>query len=119
MCIMKLLKYEMTAEFANLGVNTNGGEVVFVEADNTTVQDKAALLEKAVNVFNLPLADDYIYEQLHIEKPDNYDQLKKEMEEKKAANNPFIPPTNDKEEKPQNRSKSFFVNAPRKGALKW
>lgn len=131
--ILNLLNYDMTDQFAALGVNTTGGEFVYAEeADLEQVKVKAELLEKAVNVFNLPLDDDYLYEQLNIERPDNYEQLKAEMEEKKKAANPFAqmiqPPagndvTLDKgknQQQPQNRSRSFFADAPHSnGALDW
>lgn len=114
--ILNLLNYDMTDQFAALGINTQGGEFVFVEeADMAQVKAKAELLEKAVNVFNLPVADDYLYEQLGIEKPKNYEQLKAEQEEKKKAANPFTQMT-----QPANRSSSFFVDAPMNdGASDW
>ena len=34
--------------------------------------------------FNLPVGDDYLYEEFGIEKPANYDELKKRQEEKAA-----------------------------------
>lgn len=95
---------------------------------------RAELLEKAVNVFNLPIGDDYLYEQLYVECPDNYEQLKAEMEEKKKAENPFtnalsqfsssggggVPAGEGGSETPQNRTRSFFADAPHSdGALDW
>ena len=114
--ILNLLNYDMTDQFAALGINTQGGEFVFVEeTDLAQVKAKAELLEKAVNVFNLPVADDYLYEQLGIEKPKNYEQLKAEQEEKKKAANPFMQMM-----QPANRSNSFFVDAPMNdGASDW
>ena len=121
--ILNLLNYDMTDIFAFLGVNTKGGEFVYVEdADMEQVKTRAELLEKAVTVFGLPLDDDYLYEQLNVEKPDNYEQLKAEMEEKKKADNPFaslgqIPAGNNTQ--PKNRV-PFFGQAPdRNGALEW
>ena len=87
-------------------------------------------MEKAVNVFGLLMADDYLYEQLNIEKPNNYEQLKAEMEKKKKDSNPFAPlatpPVGDypQEEvagkRPKNRARSFFGHAPQTdGALDW
>ena len=121
--ILNLLNYDMTDLFATLGVNTQGGEFVYVEdADLEQVKARAELLEKAVTVFGLPLDDDYLYEQLNVEKPDNYEQLKAEMEEKKKADNPFaslgqIPAGNNTQ--PKNRV-PFFGQAPdRNGALEW
>lgn len=126
LAILNLLNYDMTDQFAALGVNTEGGEFVYVEeTDPEQVKAKAELLEKAVNVFNLPVDDDYLYEQLNIERPDNYEQMKAELEEKKKADNPFAsmmqPPENGKNlQQPQNRSRSFFADAPQDdGALDW
>lgn len=133
LAILNLLNYDMTDQFAALGINTIGGEFVYVEeVDQAQVKTRAELLEKAVNVFNLPMDDDYLYEQLNIECPDNYEQLKAEMKEKKKAANPFAqmiqPPagndvTLDKgknQQQPQNRSRSFFADAPHSnGALDW
>lgn len=111
--ILNLLNYEMTDIFASLGVNTTGGEFVYVEAEDTAaVKAKAELLEKAVTVFHLPLDDDYLYEQLKIEKPDNYAQLKTAQQNK--------PPTGVVDTQPSNRADRFFVQAPQgDGALGW
>lgn len=122
---LNLLNYDMTDLFASLGVNTESGEFVYVEeTDREEVKARAELLEKAVTVFKLPMDDDYLYDQLGIEKPDNYDQLKKEAEEKKEASSPFAqrlaPPTDNAGNQPQNRRRSFFADAPHcDGALGW
>ena len=124
--ILNLLNYDMTDLFAALGVNTAGGEFVYVEeTDLQQVKTKAELLEKAVNVFNLPLDDDYLYEQLNIEKPGNYEQLKAEMEENGLS--PFsssggggVPAGGGSSGTPQNRARSFFAHAPQTdGASDW
>lgn len=114
--ILNLLNYDMTDLFATLGVNTQGGEFVYVEeTDVQQVKTRAELLEKAVTVFGLPLDDDYLYEQLNVEKPENYEQLKAEIQEKKKADNPFAQII-----QPQNRSARFFGKAPdRDGASDW
>lgn len=147
--VLNLLNYDMTDQFAALGVNTEGGEFVYVEAEDTAaIKAKAEILEKAASVFELPLDDDYLYEQLKIEKPDNYQQLKKEKEEKKKDSYAFaalglseetgsnICPgakakgkdknnakTKDKDDngtQPQNRTDRFFGEAPQgTGALEW
>lgn len=45
--ILNLLNYDMTEQFAALGINTQGGEFVYVEeADLGQVKTKAELLEK-------------------------------------------------------------------------
>ena len=129
--ILNLLNYDMTDQFAALGVNTEGGEFVYVEAEDTAdVTAKAALLEKAVTVFHLPLGDDYLYEQLKVEKPDNYEQLKAEQAAQRSENrqpfpsvgaDPCVRPDTQVKAHPQNRSDRFFAHAPQPedGALDW
>ncbi len=128
LAILNLLNYDMTDLFAALGVDTAGGEFVYVEeTDLEQVKLRAELLEKAASVFNLPLDDDYLYEQLNIERPDNYGQLKVEMAEKKAEVSQFsscgeekLPKGEGPAKHPQNRSRSFFAEAPQTGgALEW
>lgn len=122
LAILNLLNYDMTDLFASLGVNTEGGEFVYVEeTDLKQVKSRAELLEKAINVFNLPLEDDYLYEQLNVEKPDNYDQLKAEKEEKKKAESLLAKMAQPQDpQQPRNAASSFFGDAPHdNGALDW
>jgi phage gp29-like protein len=136
--LMNLLNYEMTDMFASLGVDTTGGEFVFVEEnDMEQVKARCELLMTAVRDLHLPVDDDYLYEQLNIEKPADYDRMKREMEERSrmpegTANPPdddpddrydddktdddgirrngrATPPTDTR--RPQNR---FFAHAPQR-----
>jgi hypothetical protein len=76
------------------------------------------ILEKAVTVFQLPMDDDYLYEELGIDKPEEYERLKKELQERAAASPLMMrqPALN-----PQNRAQPFFAVAPQDGdgALDW
>ena len=126
--VLNLLNYDMTDQFAALGVNTAGGEFVYVEdPDLQQVRLRTELLEKAVGVFGLPIDDDYLYDQLCIEKPADYNRLKAEMEEKKkAVAAPGQPaaktPKSQDPKNPQNHAASFFADAPAQttgGALEW
>ena len=115
--ILNLLNYEMTDIFAALGVNTDGGEFVFVEEEVLTLIQKAELLQKAHEVFRLPMSDEYLYEALNIEKPEDYDRLKKEMEAQRVILNNVKDLNAHTNVQPQNR---FFVQAPQgDGALEW
>ena len=116
--ILNILNYEMTDIFAVLGVNTEGGEFVFVEEEELTLIQKAELLKKAHDTFHLPMSDDYLYETLGIEKPQDYDRLKAQFviqsEAKNLGSTKGGTPT---KETPQNR---FFAQAPQgDGALEW
>jgi len=78
-----VLNYDMADIFANLGMNTSGGE--FMVQEPTTID-----LEKRINVDTkvadrVPVPDDYFYETYGIPKPDNYDALKQKMDEAQAA----------------------------------
>lgn len=128
--LLNVLNYDMTDQFAALGVNTRGGEFVFVEEETMTAKEKAEVLATAYNTFHLPVSDDYLYETLKIEKPDNYDELKRRQEEQAQAQAALLDniPANadsntdnnpDSGTKPKNRQKSFFADAPHDGALEW
>ena len=89
--------------------------------------------------FGLPVGDDYLYEEFGIEKPANYDELKKRQEEKaaeieaatdrKREEEEEIPETGKKTPKEKknalknvyNRLKRFFAEAPGEdgAALEW
>ncbi|WP_018668997.1 phage portal protein family protein [Bacteroides gallinarum] len=126
--ILNLLNYDMAELFASLGITPREGEFVYVEEpDMEGVKVKAGLLEKAVSVFGIPVADDYLYEQLHIEKPQEYKRLKAELEEKRITGQQAVSsfarmtPQPAGGKRPQNRTDGFFVRAPQEegGALEW
>jgi phage gp29-like protein len=146
--ILNLLNYEMTDIFAQLGVDTRGGKFVFADAvDDDHTAKRADILIKAKAQLGLPISDDYIYEELNIDRPDNYDELKRDMQEQAAAQaaaqmlafgrqqqpqrKPDEQQTDGQEEPdrrkpdertgegPTNRAHGFFVHAPHAGALEW
>jgi hypothetical protein len=113
-----LLNYDMADIFESMGIHTQGGEFTVAKPkDATETANRAAILEKARTVFQLPMDDDYLYEQLSIDKPDDYDRLKKELLEQ-AEKNRMLSPFGMN---PQNRAQSFFAVAPQQenGALDW
>lgn len=78
-----------------------------------------------------PVSDDYIYEATGIPKPDNYDELKKEMTDRQESMKEE-PSGKEKESEKKERKqskkqedgivdriKTFFAHAPKSGALKW
>lgn len=68
--ILNLLNYEMIDIFASLGLNTKGGEFVYV--DTSSSASKIQNLKTCVLEFGLPVDPDYIYETLGIEKPADF-----------------------------------------------
>lgn len=114
--LMNILNYDMTDIFRNLGINTEGGEFVFVEPEQMSVSDKADLFKKALDM-GLPIDDDYIYEQLGIDKPADYAAIKKDQEERRARQ---LEALRGVSASPENKARSFFADAPGGyGALDW
>lgn len=113
--ILDVLNYEMTDIFQDLGIDTRGGAFSFVQPEAMSASEKADLFQKTLNM-GLPIDDDYIYEQLGIEKPRDYEALKKEQEELRERQ---LEALRQGRETPQDKSRSFFRDAPRYGALDW
>lgn len=122
--ILSVLNYEMTDIFLSMGIDTKGGEFVFVESDTVPKTEKAQLFNTAKNVLGLPIDDDYMYQELGIEKPKDYDRLKAEAEEHRqeiAARLAALGGTDGQDggDNPQNRMNGFFGTSPDCRALKW
>ncbi len=78
------------------------GEFNFVEDEVMSLTTRKDI-DIALNGI-IPISDDYFYEKYGIPKPDNYDELKKKMDEEKIANNnPFgFPPAGNPDPKKPN-----------------
>jgi len=124
--VLDLLNYNMTEIFASLGVDTSDGEFVQVKEEYVDRQVQINVVSK-LKELGLPMSDDYLYEAFGIEKPEDYDRLKKEIEDTRIASEErarefaqrLNEPTNDIIEKDRffNKFKRFFGLAPRDGAL--
>ena len=79
--VLNVLNYDMVDIFAALGINTQGGMFTFPEPKYIDLTAKSNILVQLQSNFRLPISDDYLYETFGIEKPKNYEQLKKEAEE--------------------------------------
>ena len=123
--VLNVLNYDMADIFTAMGINTEGGEFCFPEPKEVDANTKVSILTQLKKNFNLPVDDDYLYEEFGIDKPKNYEQLKKEQQGKKTVNEPIqptkqvnIPPQEQKgEEKGEKLSfknwvKRFFGIAP-------
>ena len=68
------------------GFNLQGGEIMYegLETDWARLKDKWDVISAIRQ--EVPVDDDYIYDEFPIPKPDNYEQLKEEMELKQALN---------------------------------
>ena len=74
--ILDVLNYDMADIFAMLGIDTTGGEFCYPEKKLIEPEKKMSILTQLRTNFNLPVGDDYLYEEFGIEKPANYDELR-------------------------------------------
>lgn len=94
--ILNILNYEMTETFARLGIDTAGGEFFFVPPKSKNSQEKVNVLKTLKNDMQLPIDDDYLYEEFGIPKPKDYEAMKEEL--KKAHSVPNLVATDDDED---------------------
>ncbi|MDR0872182.1 MAG: DUF935 domain-containing protein [Prevotellaceae bacterium] len=88
--VLSVLNTRFRAILKRFGINVTGGEIWYETPD----KDWGALQKKWGVISGIsekvPVADDYIYEEFDIPKPENYDELKEEMRlEKMAGLMPF------------------------------
>ena len=124
--ILDVLNYGMRDIFAAFGMNTSAGEFVYVDKTLPDPTKQADVIMKA-KAMGLPVSDDYMYEVLGIDKPDNYDEMKAEMlAEKERMEKLQTDGTGDDGDRDdrsgkkslKDRLKGFFVFAPKgDGAL--
>lgn len=81
--VLDVLNYEMTDIFARMGIDTSGGEFCFPEKKDLDPTSKINILTQLRTGFNLPVDDDYLYEEFGISKPANYEQIKREQEDRR------------------------------------
>jgi len=81
--ILDVLNYEMKDIFANLGLNTEGGEFIYDNQEEVDVTQRI-LVDMQLST-KIPIGDDYWYETYGIPKPENYDELKTKLDEQNAA----------------------------------
>lgn len=128
--VLNVLNYDMSDIFARMGINTAGGVFCFPEKKEIDSTTKLNIITTLKSNFNLPVSDDYLYEEFGVEKPDNYEQIKKEREKQPPHNNVQAPETKEeKDPEPTTAQKksfrnwiaSFFGKAPSDGgaALDW
>lgn len=82
--VLNVLNYDMADIFASLGIDTTGGTFTFPEPKYIDLTAKSNILVQLRTNFRLPVGDDYLYETFGIERPQNYDALKQELEDEHA-----------------------------------
>ena len=121
--VLDVLNYDMADIFAHLGINTDGGVFCFPERKDIDPTSKINILTQLSTGFNLPVSDDYLYEEFGIEKPANYEQMKKEQEEerkmKEAATSQLHKQEEDEETGENNRKEPEPTPAQKKSFRNW
>ena len=83
--VLNVLNYDMTDILLRMGINTEGGTFCFPEPKETDAGTKISILTQLKKNFNIPIDDDYLYEEFGIDKPANYEQLKAEQKTAEQA----------------------------------
>lgn len=121
--VLSILNTRLRSVLKHFGFNMQGGEIMYevLQTDWATLKDKWEVISAIRN--EVPVSDDFIYEQFPIPKPDNYESMKEEMQLKQALkafqtvpeNTPNDEGSTVRNEKTAsaynlfNRIKSFFV----------
>lgn len=100
--ITMVLNSKFKSILALFGFNVAGGNIKYKQSiDLEALQKKVAILSSVKQL--VPLDDDYIYDELGITKPKNYQALKDELKAERVMPNLQDPP------KPSNFLQRFFV----------
>lgn len=83
--VLDVLNYDMAEIFTSLGVNTEGGEFVYVKNKSLDPNKHVDVIQK-VKSMGIPVSDDYVYESLLIDKPDDYEEQKAAIQAEEEAN---------------------------------
>lgn len=82
--ILDVLNYDAADILERMGIATDGGEFCFPEKKDLDPTSKINILTQLRTGFNLPLDDDYLYEEFGISKPANYERIKRDEEERRV-----------------------------------
>lgn len=82
--VLSVLNTQFKAILSRFGFNVKGGNITFIAPDKDWValQTKWNVISGIAN--RVPISDDFIYEEFDIPKPDNYEQLRKKLDEQSS-----------------------------------
>lgn len=103
--ILNVLNYELTDILTSMGIDTTGGEFCFPEPKEIDANTKMSILTQLRNTFNLPVDDEYLYKEFGIDKPKNYEQLKKEQQNITDVLPNRLPESDSVQEEPEREEK--------------
>lgn len=79
--VLDVLNFDMTEVFSALGIDTSGGEFTYVKSKAIEKAEQITIVRE-LNAMGLPISDDYLYDTFEIDKPEDYEQRKKEIARK-------------------------------------
>lgn len=85
--VLDVLNYDMADIFATIGIDTAGGAFCYPEKKDIDPTSKVNILTQLRSSFNLPVEDDFLYEEFGISKPAEYDRIKREEQARRAQEN--------------------------------
>jgi hypothetical protein len=82
--VLSALNTRLRAVLKRFGFNLTGGEIMYegLETDWARLKDKWDVIKEIRQ--EVPVDDDYIYDEFPVPKPDNYEQMREEMDLKQA-----------------------------------
>lgn len=92
---------------SSYGYNTDNGSFEFDQETNIEYLSQKIIIDAAIPK-NVPISDDYWYETYNIPKPDNYDQMKTEVNVEEEEQEPEPNPDNKPIKKTLKKLMSFF-----------
>lgn len=125
--VLDVLNFEMKGIFHQFGLDTEGGEFVYAQKRKVDPQVQIQVVEK-LSAMGLPISDDYLYETFDVDKPDDYESMKADINARKAEEKERrmqieqrLNGIQERQEKHSdsslmNRLKNFFGAAPQDGA---
>ncbi len=81
--VLRVLNTEVKRVLATFGYNIENGRFAFADEDSIPITDRIKIDMQIAQ--RTPISDDYFYEKYGIPKPENYEQMRNEMDAQQAA----------------------------------
>ncbi len=114
--VLDVLNYNLKDIFLSLGINTQGGVFCIPEKKNIVQTERAEVLDTLKNKLGLPLDDDQIYEEFHLNKPTDYEAQKAAIAQRNIQKQIATPAKEELEDEPkedpikEKKAKKGFAN---------
>lgn len=118
--VLNVLNYEFSELLLSLGIDTRGGMFEYEQQKDSDLEARINI-DRTLQTMGLPIGDDYLYETYGVERPKNYDALKKQMVARPTEVIETAGTLPEDRSSFLNRIRDFFSDAPDRdaGALGW